>query len=69
MHLIHESTVRQPDGIIEISLCIVNDKIRPYTYKIASEWAAGRFEFYYNKGKGLHGCALSILNRFKIKEA
>lgn len=68
MHLIHEATVRQPDGIIEISLYIVNDKIRPYTYRLTSEWAAKRFEFYYKKGKGLHGCALAILNKFKIKE-
>ncbi len=68
MHLIHEATTKQPDGIIDIHLYIVNDKIRKYVYHLSSEWAARMFQFYYKKGRGLHGVALALLNRYKIKE-
>ena len=69
MHLIHEATVKNPNGVIDIHLYIVNDKIRRYVYHLSSEWAARKFFFYYKKGRRLHGTALSYLNKFKIKES
>ena len=68
MHLIHEATIKNPDGVIDIHLYIVNDHIKKYTYHLESEFAARQFHFLYRKGKGMHGAALKILNRFKIRK-
>jgi hypothetical protein len=70
MHLIHEATVKHPDGVIDISLFVVKepDNIKRYTYHLKSEYISRRFEMYYKKGRGLHGTALALLNKHKIKE-
>lgn len=68
MYLIHESTIKNYDGTIEIALYIVNDKVaKKYTYVLSSEWAARQFHRLYRR-KSTHGKALSVLNKFKIKE-
>lgn len=67
MYLIHESTIKNYDGTIEISLYIVNEKARKYTYVLSSEYAARQFHRLYRR-KSTHGKALTILNKFKIKE-
>jgi hypothetical protein len=68
MHLIHEATVKHPDGVIDISLWVVNDnnKLKKYTYHLGSEYIARRFHTYYKKGRGLHRTALALLNKHKI---
>jgi hypothetical protein len=70
MHIIHESTVKQTSGLYEVSIYIVNEynNFKKYIYKIGSEWAVRQFHMYYRKGTGMHGTALTILNRFKEKE-
>jgi len=70
MYLIHESTVRWPEGLIDISVIIVNDdkSSKSYTYHLSSEWASRRFDTLYHKGRAVHGKALAVLNKFKIKE-
>jgi len=70
MYLIHKSTIKDYNGVIEISVCIVNeyDNFKKYVYNLSSEYAARRFFFYFRKGKQFHGLALSILNKFKIEK-
>lgn len=69
MYLIHEATIRNFDGVIDIHVRIVNGfKFGNYVYHISSEWAGRRFHFWYRKGREYHGLALAVLNRFKIKE-
>lgn len=71
MHLIHLSTVKQPDGIIEVEIIIVdpeNQRKKTYTYYLGSEFAYHKFYNLYKKGRKLHGYALAQLNKFKIKE-
>ena len=69
MHIIHEATVKNFDGIIDVTIYIVKNKTRKkYEYHIRSEWAVRQFSFFYHKGNKFHGKALSFLNKFKIKE-
>ena len=70
MYLMHESTIRQPNGIIEITVGIVNESenCKKYTYRIGSEYKARRFHNLYRKSRKLHGKALAILNESNIKE-
>lgn len=70
MHIVHESTIKHPDGIIEISLFVINEpgNIKKYNYRLKSEYAANKFHMYYRKGRGLHRTALAILNKHKIQE-
>ena len=68
MYLIHESTIKHTNGVIEISVVVVNGKknFKRYTYDVASQKAAETFHSLYRKGSKCHGKALSILNKFKI---
>ena len=67
MYLVHKSTIKNTDGVIDIDICIVDDlKFKKYTYHLGSEYAARKFHTLYRKGH--HGRALVILNKFKIKE-
>lgn len=68
MYLIHESTVKQPNGVIEVTVLVVNESgsRKRYTFVLRSAMVAELFQFYYNKGRGLHGVALTVLNRHKI---
>ncbi|MFA5208217.1 MAG: hypothetical protein WC428_06270 [Candidatus Paceibacterota bacterium] len=71
MKLILESCVKNPDGIIDISVFIQNikqDVPKRYTYHLASEYQARRFNTFYRKGKKLHGKALQILKQWNISE-
>ena len=68
MHLIHESTIKQPNGVIEISVIVIDKVARPYTYALSSQFAVDKFEHLYRKNRKLHGRALTTLNKFKIKE-
>jgi hypothetical protein len=68
MYLIHESTIKHTNGMIEISVIVVNGKknFRHYTYDIPSQKVAEEFHSLYRKGSKCHGKALSILNKSKI---
>ena len=67
MYLVHKSTIKNTDGVIDIDLLVVDGmKINSYTYHLSSDWAAEKFHKLYRKGH--HGRALVILNKFKIKE-
>jgi hypothetical protein len=67
MKIIHRSTIKNVDGVIDIDICIVDDlKFKEYTYRLNSEYAARKFHSLYRKG--YHGRAMVILNKFKIKE-
>jgi len=68
MYLIHESTIKEANGMIEISVIVVNGKknFKRYTYDIPSQKAAEMFHSLYRKGSKCHGKALSILNKSKI---
>ncbi len=71
MKLLHEATIKNTDGTIEITIWILNPeaekKCRQYTYVVNSEWVAKKFLSLY-KRKATHGKALALLNKFKIKE-
>ena len=68
MYLIHESTIKNPDGVIDVDFSIVNDQqVKSYRYHLRSEWAAEKFHRMYRKGRKFHGRALTILNKFKIQ--
>jgi hypothetical protein len=64
MKLQHEMTIKNNDGLFEISVIIDG---KPYTYPINSEKAVRLFNFYY-RNKATHGNAIAVLNKFKIKE-
>jgi hypothetical protein len=67
MYLIHKSTKKESDGMIEIELYIVNQKkAKHYTYNLASQYAAEKFHTLYNKGRKCHGRALTILKKFQV---
>lgn len=71
MYLIHKSTIKNSDGVIDIDVIVVNEKTmkpKQYTYHLSSEYAAKKFHSLYTKGKKLHGTALNLLNKFKIKD-
>jgi hypothetical protein len=69
MHIIHESTIKQENGIVEVSVYIVNEKTaKHYTYGLQSDWAAEQFHKFYRKGRKFHGRALQYLKKFQIKE-
>lgn len=69
MHIVHESTIKHPDGVIDISIIVVNEPstFKKYTYHLNSEYAVQEFFKYYKRGRGLHRTALALLNRHKIK--
>lgn len=69
MYLIHESTIKNPNGVIEISVQIVNGKTsrKHYNFELTSQKAAEEFHWYYRLGRKCHGKAISILNKNKIK--
>uniref|UniRef100_A0A6M3K6U9 Uncharacterized protein n=1 Tax=viral metagenome TaxID=1070528 RepID=A0A6M3K6U9_9ZZZZ len=70
MYLIHRETKKYPDGIIEISVTIVNEKDlshKNYTYSLNSEYVSRQFHSLLRMGKKLHGSALTLLNKSKIK--
>lgn len=67
--LLHESTIKQMDGVIEITVFIVKENKRArYTYKMNSEFFARKFHDLYRKGRKCHGKALTVLNKNQIKE-
>ena len=69
MYLIHESTIKTESGVYEVTVYIVNQYIpKKYTYLIDSEYAVRKFETIYRSSKKLHGHALALLNKFKVKE-
>ena len=70
MYLIHESTIKQPNGVIEISVQVINGKTsrKHYDYELASQKAAEDFYQLYLLGSKCHGKAISILNKNKIKK-
>jgi hypothetical protein len=68
MHIIHESTIRNESGVIEITIFIVNKKTaKRYTYGLSSSWAAEQFHKWYRKGRVFHGKALQFLKNFQLK--
>jgi hypothetical protein len=68
MHIIHQATIKNPDGIIDIDLFIVNDPEKPkhYIYHLKSEYIAEKFHQYYRRGRGFHRTCLALLNKHKI---
>ena len=69
MYLIHESTVRNFDGVIDITVHVVNKKARKrYEYHLASQSKAEEFHRLYRQGNKCHGKALTVLNRNQIKK-
>jgi len=67
MKIIHQATIKNCDGVIDIDILIVDDlKFKKYTYHLNSEYAARKFHML--RRKGYHGRALEVLNKFKIKE-
>lgn len=66
MYLIHEATIKHPDGLIDIDVFIVNNqKAKKYNYTLSSSFLAEKFHRLYRKGKKFHGRALTILNQNK----
>lgn len=69
MKLKHRSTIRNFDGTIDIDVAVINKSefnFKCYSYHLASEFAARKFHQMYRKG--YYGKALTILNKFNIKE-
>ena len=67
MYLQHVSSIKHPDGLIDINIIIINKKTKEYTYTLSSEFLARQFHKLYRKGRQFHGKALTILNKSKIK--
>jgi len=68
MYLQHISTINDFE-VIEIDLFIVNaKKFKRYRYYLRSKFAAEQFHLLYRRGRKFHGKALTVLNKFKIKE-
>lgn len=68
MRLIHEATLHNWDGTIDVHIFIVNHSVKKkYVYTIKNAWAVSRFLIFYHKGIQFHGKALTYLNKFKIK--
>lgn len=65
MKLLLISSVREGDGLYEITVEVSEKTVRRYTYVIGSEYAVRTFENFYRRG--FHGKALSVLNKFKEK--
>jgi hypothetical protein len=69
MYLVHKSTIKNTDGVIDIDLLVVDGmKINSYTYHLSSDWAAEKFHKLYRKSRSTHGKALAVLNKFKIRQ-
>jgi hypothetical protein len=74
MYLIHEATIKNFDGVIDVTVHIVTEKDglpvkrKGYVYHIKSAWAVDKFLFNYRRGKKFHGLALQYLVNFQIKE-
>ena len=69
MYLIHKSTIKHTNGIIEISVQVINGKTsrKHYDFELTSQKAAEDFHRLYRLGSKCHGKAISILNQNKIK--
>jgi hypothetical protein len=65
MHIIHEATIEHPDGIVDISIIVVNEPntFKKYTYHLKSKYIAEKFHTYYRMGRGMHRSALALLNK------
>ena len=63
MRLILETIIRQPDGIIDVSVIIKGDnkKKRSYTYHLDSAYVLMEFNKLYYANTKCHGKALQIL--------
>jgi len=63
MRLLLEALVKQPEGIIDVSVIIKDDngKTRSYTYHLKSVYALEEFHRYYYSNKKNHGKALQVL--------
>ena len=68
MHIQHNATIKNMDGVVDVDIYIINNTAKRYVYHLSSEFAAEKFHKLYRKGKLFHGKALAILNQFKIKE-
>ena len=69
MYIIHEATIKQPNGIFDVCVVVIDkDKKHTYTYPLTSEKDVRSFEFLYKKGRTFHGKALVLLNKNKLKE-
>jgi hypothetical protein len=71
MYLIHEATVKNVGGVIDITVYVVKPAKRfckKYEYHLSSQAIAERFHKLYRRGRSLHGKALTILNKNNIKE-
>ena len=67
MKLMHESTVKNYDGLIDISVYVVNEnKAKRYTYTLSSEFAAREFFSLYKRRKP--GAALNFLKKNNINK-
>jgi hypothetical protein len=69
MYLIHEATIKNFDGVIDVHVHVVKEfKRSVYIYHIRSEWAVRQFSKFYRRGRKFHGRALKYLNDFKINK-
>ena len=67
MVLLHESTIRTPEGVFEITVHVVkNDKRKRYTYRLPSEYLKNKFINLYRNGEKTAGKALAVLNKNKL---
>lgn len=63
MRLVIESIIKPPDGIIDVSVIIKNDKGKKnsYTYHLNSTYVLMEFNKLYYAGVKCHGKALQML--------
>jgi hypothetical protein len=68
MNLTLLSALRNPDGTWEIEVKVNNkENSKIYTYILTSEFAVSKFMNLYRKSTKLHGKALAVLNKHKLK--
>ena len=68
MYLVHESTIKTESGMYEVTVFIVHEDVwKKYTYLIPSDYAVSQFYKLYTSGRKMHGKALTVLNKFKVK--
>jgi len=69
MRLRLESIIKLESGLHEVSVWIIEDfKMRKYVYLVPSEFQVRKFNALYKRGKRVHGKALALLNKHKIKK-
>ena len=70
MYLILESSIKNFDGIYDLSVIVVKeDNRKRYTYHLNDGHLVNKIKWMISKSKKLHGTVMNILNKNNIVES